>query len=43
MNVDMIASAQYETSCDKFIIDKSCVVDDFFVLSTGLAGRISIA
>jgi hypothetical protein len=38
--LDMIASAQYETDCDKFIVYKSCVVDDFFVLSTGIAGEI---
>lgn len=38
--LDMIASVQYETDCDKIIIDKSCVVDEFFVLSTGIAGEI---
>jgi hypothetical protein len=38
--LDLIASAQYETDCDKLIIDKSCVADDFFVLSTGIAGEI---
>lgn len=35
-----IASAQYETDCDKLIVYKSCVVDDFFDLSTGIAGEI---
>lgn len=38
--LDLIASAQYETDCDKLIIDKSCVDDAFFVLSTGIAGEI---
>lgn len=38
--LDMIASAQYETDCDKLIIYKSCMVDEFFVLSTGIAGEI---
>ncbi len=38
--LDLVASAQYETDCDKLIIDKSCVTDDFFVLSTGIAGEI---
>ena len=38
--LDMIVSAQYETDCDKFIVHKSCVADDFFVLSTGIAGEI---
>jgi hypothetical protein len=38
--LDVIASAQYETDCDKLIIDKSCVTDKFFILSTGIAGEI---
>lgn len=38
--LDMIASTQYETGCDKLIIDKACIMDDFFVLSTGIAGEI---
>jgi len=38
--LDMIVSAQYETGCDKLIVFKSCVADDFFVLSTGIAGEI---
>jgi len=38
--LDMMASVQYETDCDKIIIHKSCVVDDFFVLSTKIAGEI---
>lgn len=38
--LDLIASVQYETDCDKLIIDKSCVIDDFFILSTGIAGEI---
>ena len=36
----MIASAQYETNCDKLIIYKLCVADEFFVLSTGSAAEI---
>lgn len=38
--LDLIASVQYETDCDKFILFKSCVADDFFVLSNGIAGEI---
>jgi hypothetical protein len=38
--LDMIASVQYETDCDKLIIYKACVTDEFFVLSTGIAGEI---
>lgn len=38
--LDLIATVQYETDFDKLIVSKSCVVDDFFVLSTGIAGEI---
>ena len=38
--LDLIATVQYETDCDKIIINKSNVVDEFFVLSTGIAGEI---
>lgn len=38
--LDMMVSAQYETDCEKIIIYKSCVSDEFFVLSTGIAGEI---
>ena len=37
---DLIATVQYETDCDKLIVYKPCVADDFFVLSTGVAGEI---
>jgi len=38
--LDLMATVQYETGCDKLIVNKSCVVEDFFILSTGLAGEI---
>ena len=38
--LDLIATVQYETDCDKIIIHKSCVTEDFFILSTGIAGEI---
>ncbi|MGI5900059.1 MAG: DUF4180 domain-containing protein [Christensenellales bacterium] len=38
--LDMMASVQYETDCDKIIIHKSCVADEFFILSTKIAGEI---
>lgn len=38
--LDLMVSVQYETNCDKIILHKSCVADDFFVLSTGIAGEI---
>ena len=38
--LDLIATVQYETNCDKLIVYKSCVAEDFFVLSTRIAGEI---
>ncbi len=38
--LDLVATAQYETGCDKFIISKACFTEDFFVLSTGIAGAV---
>lgn len=38
--LDLIASAKYETDCDCVAIPKSAVAEDFFILSTGLAGEI---
>lgn len=38
--LDLIASVQYETDCEKIIVYKSCVTPDFFVLSTGIASEI---
>ena len=38
--LDLIASVQYETDCDKLIVYKTCVADEFFDLSTGIAGEI---
>jgi hypothetical protein len=35
---DLMATVKYETGCDRIAIQKSAVVEDFFVLSTGLAG-----
>jgi len=38
--LDLIASVEYETDCNKLIVYKSCVVDDFFDLNTRIAGEI---
>ncbi len=38
--LDFIMTVKYETGCDKIAINKEAVVDDFFVLSTCLAGEI---
>lgn len=38
--VDLLMTARYETESKNIVIDKKLVSDDFFVLSTGLAGEI---
>jgi hypothetical protein len=38
--LDLIASVQYETGCNRIILNKSAIGEDFFHLSTRLAGEI---
>ncbi|WP_159888000.1 DUF4180 domain-containing protein [Paenibacillus puerhi] len=38
--LDLIATVNYETGCDRIILDKSAVCEDFFDLKTQLAGEI---
>jgi ribosomal protein S18 acetylase RimI-like enzyme len=38
--LDLMATVKYETGCDAMAIPKETVAEDFFVLSTGLAGEI---
>lgn len=38
--LDLIMTVKYETGCTNIAINKGAIVDDFFVLSTGLAGEI---
>lgn len=38
--LDVLMSANYEAGTKNIIIDKKLVTDEFFVLSTGLAGEI---
>lgn len=38
--LDLIATVRYETKCDRIILDKSLVSEEFFKLSTGIAGEI---
>lgn len=38
--IDFIMTIKYETSCDKIVLNKEAVVEDFFILSKGLAGEI---
>jgi len=38
--LDLIATVRYETGCDRLIIEKTAVTEDFFVLSSGVAGEM---
>lgn len=38
--LDLMATVQYEADCSRIAIRKEAVSDDFFILSTGLAGKI---
>ncbi|HEX2925567.1 MAG TPA: DUF4180 domain-containing protein [Ruminiclostridium sp.] len=38
--LDLIASVKYSTGCDRMILNKSAICEDFFHLSTRLAGEI---
>ncbi len=38
--LDLIMTVKYETGCTNIAINKEAIVDDFFILSTRLAGEI---
>lgn len=38
--LDLAMTVKYETGAAKIIIDKAAVCEDFFILSTGIAGEI---
>ena len=38
--LDLIATIQYETGCNKIILNKSAICEGFFDLSTRIAGEI---
>lgn len=38
--LDLIATVQYETGCNRIILNKPAICEDFFHLSTKLAGEI---
>jgi hypothetical protein len=38
--LDLVMTARYEGDAEKIAIDKHVVAEDFFILSTGLAGEI---
>jgi len=39
-SLDFMATVRYDTGCDRIILNKSVICDDFFHLSTKLAGEI---
>ena len=38
--LDLLATVRYEVDCDSIALPKSAVEENFFILSTGLAGEI---
>ncbi|NOU89768.1 DUF4180 domain-containing protein [Paenibacillus sp. LMG 31460] len=38
--LDLMATVQYETGCDRIILNRSALSEDFFDLKTRLAGEI---
>lgn len=38
--IDFIMSVKYQTNCNKIAINKEAILDNFFILSSGIAGEI---
>ncbi len=38
--LDLMMTVKYETGAEKIVINKKAICEDFFILSTGLAGEI---
>lgn len=38
--LDLMATIHYETGCNRIILNKASICEDFFILSTCLAGEI---
>lgn len=38
--IDFIMTIKYETNCNKIALNKEAVIEDFFILSKGMAGEI---
>lgn len=38
--IDFIMTIRYETNCSKIALNKNAIIEDFFILSKGLAGEI---
>ena len=38
--IDFMMTVKYETNCNKIALNKEAIVEDFFILSKGIAGEI---
>lgn len=38
--IDFIMTIKYKTNCNKIALNKNAIVEDFFILSKGIAGEI---
>ena len=38
--LDLLMSAKYEAGTKYIVVDKKNIIEDFFILSSGLAGRV---
>lgn len=38
--IDFIATIKYETNCNKIVLNKEAIIEEFFILSKGIAGEI---
>lgn len=38
--IDFIMTVKYESNCNKIALNKDAIIEDFFILSKGLAGEI---
>ena len=38
--LELAMTARYETGADRIVVDKHAITEDFFILSTGLAGEV---
>lgn len=38
--LDFIATVNYETGCDRVVLNKAAITEEFFILSTCLAGEV---
>lgn len=38
--IDFMMTVKYETNCEKIALNKEAIVEDFFILSKGIAGEI---